>query len=343
MIRMEYKFNNTERNNKKASDYETKSLLYLLGKREDSKEIEYVTFDCFNDVSGVNKNCDEIWDIQSKNEKSLNPKKIGKYLFTLFDNSTSIFSFREFIFFAPPLNPKYKIDEKLTVFGLKNIESQTYDRIKKGLLEEIERVLGNTSALKNEIEAFLDKVIFVEDTETENEYVKSITKFRKTEIKSDAFYDSIFRDIRDIQTAKKNTYIENSKIEKIREVLIFNRHLTNKEVEVLIVSRIIGCEIFEYKSIPLYFSVLIDNLDIEDKKDKLQECNSNLSRAFFNKNSNRRFWEICEEIIVFLDKVKKTHVEEIYTQLFSNVRINISYLTPLTIKYLISIILEGKE
>ncbi len=49
---MNYTFKNTEINNKKASDFETKSLLYLISRK---KEIEYVTFDCFNDVSGVNR------------------------------------------------------------------------------------------------------------------------------------------------------------------------------------------------------------------------------------------------------------------------------------------------
>ncbi len=63
---MNYTFKNTEINNKKASDFETKSLLYLIGNK---KEIEYVTFDCFNDVSGVNKQHDKsgIFNPKMKN------------------------------------------------------------------------------------------------------------------------------------------------------------------------------------------------------------------------------------------------------------------------------------
>ena len=48
---MSYTFRNTEINNEKASVFETKSLLYLIGKSNCRKEIEYITFDCFNDVS----------------------------------------------------------------------------------------------------------------------------------------------------------------------------------------------------------------------------------------------------------------------------------------------------
>lgn len=50
-----YKFLYTERNNEKATEFETKSLLYLLSMREDSNEIDTFLIDCFNDVTGTNK------------------------------------------------------------------------------------------------------------------------------------------------------------------------------------------------------------------------------------------------------------------------------------------------
>lgn len=340
---MNYTFKNTEINNKKASDFETKSLLYLIGKRKDSKDVEYIAFDCFNDVSGINKMSNKIWDIQSKNEKSLNPKKIGKYFFTLFDNYISSFDFKEFIFFCPVLNENYKIDENKNIYGVENIAAKTLVRIKNGLNEEIIRVKGVANNYSKEQDDFLEKVIIVEDTELDNEYIKSVTKFKKTEIKTDAFYQSVFQDLRDIQSAKKNSYIENSVISKIQDVLRFNRHLFTKDIEVLVVSRIIGCEIFDYKSIPLYFSSLIDGLDLEDKKDIIQECNSNLSRAFFNKNSNRVFWEVCEMIIEYMELNNTLDVKEVFETLFKGYVFKISYLTPITIKYLIAITIEGKQ
>ncbi len=337
---MNYTFKNTEINNKKASDFETKSLLYLISNK---KEIEYVTFDCFNDVSGVNKKHDKIWDVQSKNEKTLSPKKIGKYLFTLFDNYISTFSFHEFIFFSPILNEDYKINSKLNIYNLDNIEEKTLKRISNGLTEEVERVKGNVIDYTKEIEKFLEKVFIVEDNSTENEYIKSVTKFKKVGIKSDDFYNSVFTDLRNIQSAKKNSYIENEVISEIRDVLTFNRHLSTKDVEILIISRIIGVEIFNYSSIPLTFFPLIKSLDSEDIKDILQECNSNLSRAFFNKNSNKVFWNVCEKIISFLNVNKSNDVEYIYSETFKDYTFRISYLKDLTIKYLISIIIEGTK
>jgi len=337
---MNYTFKNTEINNKKASDFETKSLLYLISRK---KEIEYVTFDCFNDVSGVNKNHDKIWDVQSKNEKSLSPKKIGKYLFTLFDNYISTFSFHEFIFFAPILNEDYKINSKLNIYNLDNIEEKTLKRILKGLTEEVERVKGILVDYSAQIEIFLEKVFIVEDNSTENEYIKSVTKFKKVGIKSDDFYTSIFTDLRNIQSAKKNTYIENEIISEIRDVLTFNRHLTTKDIEILIISRIIGVEIFNYSSIPITFFPIIKNLDNEEIKDIVQECNSNLSRAFFNKNSNKVFWNVCEKIITFLNENKSSEVEYIYSETFKDYTFRISYLKDFTVKYLISIIIEGTK
>ncbi|PKA99705.1 hypothetical protein B0O79_3424 [Flavobacteriaceae bacterium MAR_2009_75] len=340
---MKYTFKNTEINNKKATDFETKSLLYLIGRRKDSKEIEYITFDCFNDVSGVNKNSDKIWDIQSKNEKSLNPKKIGKYFYTLFDNYLSSFDFKEFIFFSPILKLDYKKDEKLKIYGIDNFEDKTLTRIKNGLNEEIVRVKGNEKDYKIEQESFLKRILIVEDNESGNEYIKTVTKFKKTDIKTDAFYKSVFQDLRDIQSSKKNSYIENAIIENIRDVLVFKRHLFSKDIETLIISRIIGVEIFDYKSIPLYFSPLLEGLSVDDKKDIIQECNSNLSRAFFNKNSNRIFWNICEMLITFLEKNDNTDVDDVFNITLEPYKPKLSYLTTITIKYLIAIIIEGKE
>lgn len=341
---MTYTFKNTEINNEKASTFETKSLLYLIGKRSDSKEIEYVTFDCFNDVSGVNKKHNKIWDIQSKNEASLTPKKTGAYFYTLFDNFISTLAFKEFIFFCPVMKSDYKIDTTLTNYNLNNIELKTKDRIRNGLQEEVKRVKGDSIDYSLQIEAFLNIVTIVEDNELENEYIKAVVKFNNTDIKSDEFYKSVFIDLRNIQSAKKNSYIENIPINEIREVLKFNRHLNIKEIELLIISRIIGYELFKHITIiPLHFSTFIEGTNIDDKKDILEDCNANLSRALFNKNNNKVFWKICEEIITFLNNNTSRDVQFVYTSVFSGYILRVSYLNEITIKYLISIIIEGLE
>lgn len=96
-----YTFSNTERTNKKASEYETKSLLSLIGQRRDKKEISVAAIDCFNDVTGMSETGEKLWDLKSKGEANLTHRKVGQYLITLFGNYDSDFTFFDYIFFMP--------------------------------------------------------------------------------------------------------------------------------------------------------------------------------------------------------------------------------------------------
>ena len=204
---MTYTFKNTEINNEKASVFETKSLLYLIGKSDSKNDIEYITFDCFNDVSGIDKHGKNIWDIQSKNEGNLNPKKIGQYFFTLFDNSISKLNFKEFIFFTRQLKDEYKIDKLIRAYSFNNFEIKTKQRIKNGLSKEIERVKGKVINYDNEIDSFLENVLIVEDDRTEQEYLKLITKFKNKSLKTDNFYSTVFKELSDLQSSSYNSLI----------------------------------------------------------------------------------------------------------------------------------------
>ncbi|MEI8636778.1 hypothetical protein [Vibrio coralliilyticus] len=117
-----YTFKNTEINNKKASDFETKSMLYLLGMREDSESIELITVDCFNDVTGIDSQFSKLWDVQSKNHSSLPPSKIGESLYTLYTNYVSNFDFYQYILFIPKLKKEYLIDDSKNIYGYNNID-----------------------------------------------------------------------------------------------------------------------------------------------------------------------------------------------------------------------------
>lgn len=75
-----YKFKTSEQNNDKATEFETKSLLYLVTKIKGHRGISLFIIDCFNDVIGVFEDYSDSWDIQSKNVASLTPRTIGKAL-----------------------------------------------------------------------------------------------------------------------------------------------------------------------------------------------------------------------------------------------------------------------
>lgn len=324
-------------NNCKASEYETKALFYLIGMHKDCNEIEVLTIDCFNDVTGANKDFSKLWDVQSKNHKSLPPSKIGECLLTLYNNFISNFDFTNYILFIPKLNRDYLIDKSLTIYGYDNIKEKQKKSIERKLLDKLS---VNCQAKPPLFDDFLNHVTFVEDSKKISTYIKKISRFKNTKIVSEELYESIFNEIRDMQTALKNSCIENKKISQPSDVLKFKRHITKQEINTLLISRLVGVELFNNSRVPLHFKYEVEKLDIEETKDLLQECNENLSRAFFDKNGCRYFWKISEAIIQHIREAPNDNIHKVYEALSSlKIKKNF-YLTKNTILYMISLIKE---
>ncbi|MCG3703804.1 hypothetical protein L5F68_05590 [Aliarcobacter butzleri] len=336
-----YTFKRTEINNQKASEFETKSMLYLLGMRNDSNEVDIITVDCFNDVTGANQDFSKLWDVQSKNHSSLPPSKIGESLSTLYDNYISSFDFHKFILFIPKLERSYLKDSSLNIYGYENIN----DKQKKGLEDKLkEKINGNKSgAIPTLFYDFLERVTFVEDNKKISTYIKKLSKFKNKRSVSEEIYENIFIEIRNIQTALKNSYIENETITHPSQVLHFKRHITKLQINTLLINRLIGVDIFSFPGIPIPFLPFTKGLDEEEVKDLLQDCNENLSRAFFDKNGCKNFWKISEKIISLLLSDLKKSVNDVYDELTSQYSIDTLYLTPITIQYMISLIKTGLQ
>lgn len=336
---MKYTITNTEINNKKASDFETKSLLYLIGFRKDRNEIELIAIDSINDVTGINKTFDKLWDVQAKNHKNLNPKNIGKFLFTLFDNYLSDFTFHDYILFIPKIKDSYLINSSINTYNCDNFEKKTLQRIIKGLKEEVKRVNNNFD--NDDISNFLKLVTIVQDNKRVSTYIKSITKFKNKKLQSEDFYKSVFEDIRDKQSSKKNSYIEGVTLTKVDDVLKLNRHLYTKDIQTLIINRIIGFEIFEFQNPISFLPEIRKTSDNEEAKDLLQDCKSDLSRAFFNKNSNKEFWIISEFIITTLTENNDADIYNVAELLSSKISIQKTNLTNKSLLFLISLVKDG--
>ena len=339
---MAYQFTNTEINNEKASDYETKSLLYLVGMRADSDYIDIITVDCFNDVNGANEAFDRIIDIQSKNHAAFGPAKIGESLYTLYENYISSIDFQEYILFCKPLKDDYLIDKDLNYFGFDNIISKT----KTGIINKLSSIIKDKNNVENPpfFDEFLSCVKFYQDTHNKSHYIKSIAKFKNKSMIRTSVYENIFKEIRDKQTALKNSYIENKVINHPIEVLDFNRHITKSQIFTIIISKLVGLEVFEQFGIPIPLYPLISNLqDQDDIEDLILECKSNLSRAFFDKNSAIHIWVIVEIIIkkVQIDKIKS--IAEISEEIYTSVNIIPVYFDEMTINYLIALVISGSK
>ena len=156
-----YTFESTEINNKKGSELETKSLLYLMGIHKDCGEVELVAVDCFNDVTGISEDFEKLWDVQSKNHAYLPPSKIGESLYTLYGNYISSLEFYSYILFVPKIDRRYLVDGELHVYGYDNIRLDKRPNIERKLIEKIKSRLGIESPPL--LHDFLNLVEFVED------------------------------------------------------------------------------------------------------------------------------------------------------------------------------------
>ncbi|ANS87432.1 hypothetical protein VSVS12_03732 [Vibrio scophthalmi] len=336
-----YVFKNTEINNEKASDSEAKSMLFLVGMHQESEEIDVVTFDCFNDVTGSTECFSKMWDIQSKNYKDFPPSKIGESLYTLYDNFMSSFDFHEYILFCNPLKTEYLLDDSQPLYRFDNIVEATKIRIVNKLTTLVKKN-HNISDVPY-LEAFLDQVTFYEDRHSKSDYIKSISKFQSSQIVDESVYNNIFKEIRDKQSALKNSYIENKIINKPEEVLNFNRHLTKNQIHTLIISKLVGIEIFSFEGIPIPFINYLVGMSEDDIEDMLLDCKSNISKAFFDKNSYILFWSIIENITFEIHKKKTSNVDEVFNKTKSRINKIPQYLDEISLKYLISLLISGSK
>lgn len=82
----------------------------------------------------------------------------------------------------------------------------------------------------------------------------------------EAFYDALFEDIRNHQTILKTKNIDGYKIMNAAEVLQYEKLLWKKEIDELVVNRILGMDLFNSRQVPNSFIDEIASLDAEDRK-----------------------------------------------------------------------------
>ena len=78
-------------------------------------------------------------------------------------------------------------------------------------------------------------------------------------------------------------------------------------------------------------------------EDVLLECRSNVSKAFFDKNSYILFWSVIECMIFEIHSNKAKNVDYIYKKTKSSICKIPKYLDEMSLKYLISLLLSGHK
>jgi hypothetical protein len=338
-----YQIVNTEKNNEKASDYETFSLLYLLGIRTDKNEIDLVLIDCFNDVTGADEAVVRLWDVQSKGYKTNTPLKIGEHLVTLYGNFLSSFPFSYFILFMETIDPSYVTDNSRHAFKYSDFTELSRNKIKKGLKREIVRRNDSQFQLSddNKLNKFLGVVDFVRCNKNKILNVKNIIEFKNKELRDDAFFVDIFNEIRGMQTALKNVNVEGGILNQPAEVLSLNKFISRNQIVTLLINRLVGIEIFNNLSIPIDFIQYVQSLNREDIKDLVQSCNASLSRTFFNKNNKRHVWLLLEFIIKKIIVNPDNNIENIFRSIPESLKKNVPTLDKTSIKFFIARVKDG--
>ena len=99
----------------------------------------------------------------------------------------------------------------------------------------------------------------------------------------------------------------------------------------------IGYDIFkDISNVPVSFVDVIKDLDIEAKKDIIIRVNSDISKAYFDVNNPKPFFNCIDFII---DELKNTtDMEKIYRKYILNVKVKPQFLTEKSTKFLISMI-----
>lgn len=322
---------------------ETKALLYLMNFREDSDEIHYFVVDFFNDLTGMDRVSSKLWDIQSKGASNSSPKSIGKELVTLYKNYLSDLTFSYFILFLGGVSNTVRIDDSKNIFGIQDINPDALINVIEGLKEESDNktYINSSQMTETSITDFLKNVIFVVDDKSPCEYVKAIIKDHPHIIPEDKVLNAIFNEIRDEQSSKKNGHVvEGLIISTSDEALNYYRHLTNNEIRLMTLQRIINRDPVA-QGLPLSFIPLLNQCPPERQKDMIDECKSSLCRALFNKNAAQSFWSIFEQIYYLILNNPNDEVQHLYRKVDSSLIKNCPDFDVLSIKYFISVVKDG--
>jgi len=340
---MPYTVKSSEEHRKKASDAETKALLYLMNFLEDSDEIHYFVVDFFNDVTGMDRFSHKLWDLQSKGASNSSPNIIGKELVTLFKNFCSDFRFHKYILFLGGVSSTVRIDSTRNTFDISNIKDTALINLKKGLKDECvaKTYIDASVATDEKIDNFLSKVLFIIDDKEPCEYVRAIIKIHPEIMPEDVILNSIFSEIKKEQASKKNiNKVEGITIATTDQALNYYRHLTNSEIKLLVLGRIINRNPFD-KGCPLPFIPIYTQFPEEKKAEALDDCKLALSKALFNKNCADSFWRLFSAIY-YVIVANPTHgVDEIFQCLDTSIITSCPEFEVLSLKYFISTVKEG--
>ena len=156
-----------------------------------------------------------------------------------------------------------------------------------------------------------------------------------------AFYDAIFDDIRNQQSILKLKNIDGYTIMNAAEVLQYEKVLWKKEIDALIINRILGMNLFNSRCVPNIFIDEISDYDFEERKDIIQDCQSNIAKLLFDKNGRYVFWRFFGRLLSYAPDIISKKPREIIKQMKIDNTTIPRMLDEMSVIYLISALKEG--
>ena len=344
---MSYTVSSSEKLRKKGADTETKALLHLMVHGPNNDDIYYFVVDFFNDLTGLNKDATELWDVQSKGTKNATATAIGRELVTLFKNYVSQIKFHHYILFIDSVADTLRKDNNNLMFGVSNIKPKQLEKIKIGLIDECKskEYVDDIKITNKNIDDFLREVIFVVGNGKDGgAYVLDVIKHHTTLTPTEEVLQAIFNEIRNVQSNKKNQNVEGVVIDRPDETLNYGRHLTYNEIYLLILQRILTYNPLD-KRAPLSFVEEIKHCPPEEKRRLIEGCQASIARVLFDKNSSEGFWNLFNIIVRIVNDKKYNSISKIYLELHKIIKWNecCPQFDALSLKYFIALVKDGVD
>lgn len=340
-----YTIRATEERNEKATEYETKSLLFMMSYFKNSDKLQYFAIDFFNDLSVLDSFASECCDVQSKGVQNIAPKQLGKYLVTLFRNYVSELNFVDFFICIDSISTTLKADigsKKIFSFG--DFSSTIQKIIYQGLFETAhakDYFEDKSKITKNNLDDFLSKVHFIICDKSKEQYIKEAVDYNISVV-DERYFRKIFKEIRDFQSSKKNNNLEGTSIPSLNCVFKYDKYIHVNDIRLFIISRITSQYVTkDYKSCPKAFINLLSSVDETIRDEFLEDCQDDYFRMVTNVNNAAAYWALFEDIFKIISTDTSLDIDGIYSRIDVEKMRNVQYMNINSCRYFISIIKEG--
>ena len=208
------------------------------------------------------------------------------------------------------------INNDLYEFDINNFTLKARQAIFKHLKNEaIKKTYIDDNLIRDDnINDFLSRVVFVVADKEKASYIKRIIKINPDILPSDDYLSRIFDQIRAKQTDKKNINTENVTINALVEFEKYRKHLTNHEIKMLVLSRLIHRN--GITQTPISFLPVLADRNTLEQQELLEECQDCMARIMCDINNGVAYWSLFEDIYKYVSLYPTHNVGDIYGFLY---------------------------